>query len=77
MALEKSIECFERNRSEYAQKQHGKFVVIHDDEVLGFYDDITDAYTKGTEKYEPGTFLIRKCLWENEEEPIVTYSRVA
>jgi len=77
MALDKSLECFEKNRSHFARTQHGKFVVIHDDEVLGFYDDITSAYKKGADNYEPGTFLIRKCLREEEEEPVVTYSRVA
>ncbi|MCY4185977.1 MAG: hypothetical protein OXD45_11770 [Rhodobacteraceae bacterium] len=77
MTLDKSLKYFEKNRSDFAEKQHGRFVVIHDDKVLDFYDDITSAYKKGKENFEPGTFLIRQCLWKDEEEPVITYSRVA
>ena len=78
MSLDKSLEHFKKHQKDFAEKHHGEFVLIKDTNIIGFFSDITSAYTKAiNKKLESGTFLIRECKREDEEIPVKTFSRVA
>lgn len=75
--LNKQFAYFKKHQNEYAKEHHGEFVLIHDDSVEGFYQSELQAYTRGKNKFEAGTFLIRKCLRTKEETSLLYHSRMA
>ena len=74
--LERQVDYFRSIQDRLASEQHGQFVLIHDSTVDGFFETEIDAYTAAKGKYEPGSFLIRRCIAANEEKPLVFHSRV-
>ena len=77
MTLDKPTAFFEQHQEEFAKNHHGKIVVIHNTEVAGFFESEREAYLFAIEKFEEGSFLLRRCLKANEEHPAVFHSRVA
>ncbi len=77
MTLDKPTAFFEQHREEFVKNHHGKIVVIHDTEVAGYFESEREAYLFAIEKFEEGSFLLRRCLKANEEHPAVFHSRVA
>ena len=75
--LERPLSVFRENQEKFASKHHGQFVVIHDDEVIGFFDDELEAYHEAKTRYGLGAFLLRQCLRQEEEDEPVFHSRVA
>lgn len=60
MALETEIEYFEKNKDRLLAEHAGKFAVILNNELLGTYDSLENAYTAGVEAYGDRQFLVRK-----------------
>jgi len=58
-ALEQEIKTYNEQLSELLQHE-GKFVLIHDTEVAGFYDTYQDALKAGYEKYFLKPFLVKQ-----------------
>lgn len=77
MSLERPLAYFEKNREKFVKEHHGEFVVIHGEEVEGFYKDQLEAYTSAKRKYPAGSFLLRPCLKPEEEDKPTFHSRVA
>ena len=76
--LSEQIAYFKEHQEELAEKQHRKFVLIHNLSEIGFYDSGGDAYAYALKQHlESGTFLIRQCLRQDEETAAVFHSRVA
>ena len=78
-SLESALAYFKEHQADLAEEHHGKFVLIHDQSTIGFYDSELDAYgvAKNDKGYAAGTFLIRKCVMPEEETTQVFHSRVA
>ena len=77
MALEQEVECFEKQRERWAAEQHGKFALVHNLTVHGFFETPLDAYTEAIKnKFQPGDFLIQRCVLKEEEDIPVFHSRV-
>ena len=49
---------FETHINEWRSTHPGKFVVIKDAEVIGFYDDLASAYAHGTRRFALELFLV-------------------
>lgn len=77
MSLDHLIEYFKQHQESFAENHYGKYVVIHDQSVKGFYDKQLEAYLEAKTQFEPGTFLIRQCIHSDEETVAVFHSRVA
>ena len=77
MSLERPLAYFKKNQEKFAKEHHGEFVVIHGEEVEGFYENQLEAYTSAKKKYPAGSFLLRPCLRPEEEETPTFHSRVA
>jgi len=59
MALEKEIETYNRELPGLLAQQ-GKFVVIHEDKVIGVFVSYEDALKLGYEKCGLNPFLVKK-----------------
>jgi hypothetical protein len=71
MALEREIETYRRKLPELLAHK-GKFVVIHGEEVVDFFDGFEDALRAGYEKFPGEAFLVREV---QEEERVLISSR--
>lgn len=67
-SLRTDFEFFEKHRKQWFQEHGPKYVVIHQGEVLGFFDDYSAALRSGVTKYGVNSeFLIQQvCI----EEPV-------
>ena len=77
MSLERALAHFRNHQEKFSEEHHRQFVLIHDEEVEGFYDDEMSAYMAGQKKFKPGSFLLRQCIRRDEETPAIFRSRVA
>jgi len=59
--LEKEFEYYLGNQDKLVKKYNGRFIVIVDENVVGDYESMEQAYFRSQEKYQLGTFLIQKC----------------
>lgn len=50
----------ERHRRELEEQHWGRIVLMHDGEVVGIYNDRTDAYSVGAEEFGLGNFSLQK-----------------
>src|SRR5437763_7430696 len=71
MALEKEIETYRRKLPELLANK-GKYVVIHQDKVLGVFDGFEDALRVGYEQAGDDEFLVRQI---SDTEPVLVSSR--
>lgn len=74
--LGRQLDYFRSIQDKLASEHYGKLVLIHNGAVDSFFDTEIDAYITAKKKYEPGSFLIRKCIAASEEKPLVFHSRV-
>ena len=61
-ALATAIETFESRKSELLEKAEGRWVLIHDTDVVGFYDDYWSAVNAGYKAYPGKPTLVRQVL---------------
>ena len=58
-------------------KYSGKVIVIHDEEVVGAYEDEAEATTAARKKFELGHFLVQRVQPGTDSFTQTYYSRVA
>jgi hypothetical protein len=75
--LEKEFRYYLDHQDELVARYKGKYVVIKNGEVIGDYDDETEAIRETSKTYELGTFLVQKCEPGSESYTQVFHSRVA
>jgi hypothetical protein len=71
MALEREIQTYRRKLPELLA-HWGKFVVIHGEEVVDFFDGLEDALRIGYETFPGEAFLVREV---REQEKVLVLSR--
>lgn len=59
--LEKEFKFYLDNQEELVKKYNGRYIVIKNCEVIGNYNDESEAYLESTKNHKPGTFLIQLC----------------
>ena len=74
--LRRQVEYFRSIQDRLAREHYGRVVLIHDEAVDSFHDTEIDAFAAGKKKYEPGSFLIQKCIPASEEITPRFHSRV-
>lgn len=60
MPLEKERKVFESNIEAWREKHMGEFVLIKNDETVGFYASLADASKKGFELFGLEDFFIKQ-----------------
>jgi hypothetical protein len=67
-SLKREFEIFESNRLEWSRKYEGKYAVICNGDVLGFFDNYAEALQAGIAKFSvKAEFLVQQVC---EEEPV-------
>ena len=74
--LKKEFQYYLDNQSELVKKYNGRVLVIKNEQVIGDYDNETDAVIETQKKHELGTFLVQKCSEGNGDYTITFHSRV-
>jgi len=59
-ALQDELDTYARHEEEFKKTALGKFVVIKDSEVVGFFDDLDSALIEGTRRFGLEPYLVRK-----------------
>jgi len=67
LILDTELEPYERNRDRLLGTAEGKFVVIHDIQVIGLYDSKVDAIAAGYQQFGNVPFLVKHVV--NVETP--------
>ena len=58
--LSREFALYRRHQVEFDAEHHWEWVVIHGEEVVGFYDDFQIAAQIAVERYGRGPYLIRQ-----------------
>ena len=58
--LEAEVQTYERRRAEFLQGHEGKYVLIRQDTVAGFFDSERDAIVQGYKQFGYVPFLVKR-----------------
>ncbi|MDD4154520.1 MAG: hypothetical protein PHT30_03815 [Bacilli bacterium] len=75
-SMEKGLAFFEKNKKSLIEKYYKKFIVIYNDQVVNFFNDILSAINYGQINYGMGNFFVKYC---DEDDSTTQYftSRVS
>lgn len=68
MAFEKEVETYYRELPQLLEKE-GKFVLLHESEVIGFWDTEEEAVEAGDDRFGLDPFLVKQI--RSKEQPVV------
>ena len=74
--LTQSAEFFEVHREDWAVLHREEYVDLVGERLIGFFDDLTNAYQTGKDEAPPGEFFIGHCIPKEDEPTAVFHSRV-
>jgi hypothetical protein len=61
MALEVELDFFEIHRAEWCREHNGKFAVVQDETLLGFFGEFETAFKAGVNAFGGGrNFLVKQ-----------------
>ncbi len=66
--LQTELNVFEQHKREWLKSNPGKFVVIADKKVAGFYSDYESAFKAGLKEFGFSTTFLIKQVWA--EQPV-------
>jgi hypothetical protein len=66
--LRTELSVFERHKRDWLKSNPGKFVVIAEKTVAGFYSDYESAFQAGLKKFGVDAAFLIKQVWE--EQPV-------
>lgn len=75
--LQKSFGYFVAHQRELVEQYAGKFIVIHNEKVVGVYDSVLEATMEAQKKFPLGEFLVQKVQAGTDSFTHTYYSRVA
>jgi hypothetical protein len=58
--LEREQRVYESHLDEWRQAHLGKFVLIKDEDVLGFFDSLETAFGEGTKRFRLEPFFVKQ-----------------
>jgi len=61
-ALSRELETYQEQRERLLGSAEGKFVLIHDQEIAGVYEDQMDAITQGYQRFGNVPFLVKQIV---------------
>ena len=68
--FEKETEFYIANKNEIREKYLGKRIVIAGDQIIGVYNDVSEAYTETIKTLLPGSFMIKDIPVDIEDEVV-------
>ncbi len=75
MILDIERAFFEQHRTEWLQEHSGKFAVVKNEDLIGFFDTAESAIQAGAARVGHEPFLIKQVLPQDhlEEAPVLFY----
>lgn len=70
--LDVEWETFERHREELVGQSEGKYVLIHEDQILGVFESQQDAISQGYERLGNVPFLVKQIARFDAPQNFVT-----
>ena len=69
---------FTKNRDALVQEHEGKYIVIKDKEVVGYYNSVTDAVNTAIREKDLalGTFIVQECSKKPSVNTVRTARRI-
>ena len=67
MALEKELQFFAENKTQWAKTHLGKFVLVRGSELIGVYDNAETAIAEGAKRFGAESFLVRPVDLEEKD----------
>ena len=64
--LKELFDFYLANQAELVEQYNGKYIILVNNQVVGAFDTMEQAYNYAESKYELGTFLIQLCTPGNE-----------
>lgn len=58
--LKRNYDAFRAKLPELLATRRGKFALMHDGEIVDFYDSIADAYRAGLKQWPAGAFSVQE-----------------
>lgn len=74
--LDKEYLYYKNNIDKLNTDYTNRFIIIKDETLIGDYETIEEAMAAGLSKFEPGTFLVKQCIPE-DDQIMRFYSRVS
>ncbi len=75
MSFDTLVDYFEQRRDDLVKDHHNEYVVIHNCEIIKFFDEYDEAYLFADKNFEQETYLVGQCI-TREENRAVFRSRV-
>lgn len=60
--LERERQVYEAHLEEWRRSHLGKFVLIKDEDVLGFFDSVEAAFNEGTARFRLEPFFVKQIM---------------
>lgn len=58
--VDRNFDAFKKRLPELLEKQRGKYALLRHEEIVGFYETVSDAHTAGQQIYSDGLFSIQQ-----------------
>ena len=68
MAIDREWETFQANLPALLEKEGGRYVLIHDDQIVGVWDTQAEALEEGYQRFLFESFLVQRVV--ADEKPI-------
>jgi hypothetical protein len=72
--LKRDLEWYIANQQELSGKYNGKILLIMNQNLIGVFDSMQDAYTTAIKTYALGTFTLQPCSPDADSYTLTLYS---
>jgi len=72
--LKKNLEWYIANQKELSAKYNGKILLIVDQQLIGAFDSMEEAYLTACKTYAPGTFTLQPCSPDPDSYTLMLHS---
>ena len=74
--LDKEFQYYLQHQDELVALYNNRYLVIHEQQVVGTYETFADAVTEAQKKFQPGTFIVQRCSEGPKDYTFSYHSRV-
>lgn len=74
--LDKEFQYYLQHQDEFVARYNNRYLVIHEQQVVGDYDTFAEAVTEAQKRFQPGTFIVQRCSEGPKDYTFSYHSRV-
>ena len=74
--FKKNLDWYIQNQHELSAKYNGRVLLIVDQNLVGDFGNISEAYTEALKSFAPGTFTLQPCSPDADSYTLMLYSPV-